>query len=137
MVNYKELNRFIEQILTGSESLDYISKTLMTKSFGFDDAISDIEIYYNGRFYMGFFIDEDEQSEYVDVMMSDEYNDVHTEILNDMKTKDFICFDLNVETFINEDGFNSILRNSVIVTENDFKVLNKPLLYVQKSHSTH
>ena len=137
MVNYKELNRFIEQILTGSETLDYISKPLMTKSFGFCEAVSNIEIYYNDRFYMGFFIDEDEQSEYVDVMMSDEYNDVHTEILNDMKTKDFICFGLNVETFINEDGFNSILRNSVIVTENDFKVLNKPLLYVKKAYSMH
>lgn len=137
MVNYKELNRFIEQILTGSETLDYISKTLLIKSFGFQEAIFDIEIYYNGRFYMGFFIDEDDQSEYVDVMMSEEYNDVHSEIINDMKTKDFICFDLNVETFINDDGFNSILRNSVIVTENNFKVLNNPLLYVKKSYSMH
>ena len=135
MVDYKKLNEFIKQILTGSGSLDHISRTLLTKSFGFQEAISNIEIYYNGRFYMGFFVDEDSQSEYVDLMMSEEYNDVHNDIISDMKTKDFVCFDLNVETFINDSDHNCILRNSVIVTENNFKVLNKPLLYVQKSYS--
>lgn len=137
MVDYKKLNRFIEQILTGSESLEYTSRTLIEKSFGFQEAIAKVEIFYNGRFYLGFCVDVDDQSEYVDVMLFNEYDSVHDEILKDMKTKDFVCFDLNVETFINDNGFNFILRNSVIVTENDFKVLNKPLLYVQKAYSIH
>ena len=134
MVDYKKLNRFIEQILTGSGSLDDTLRVLIEKSFGFREAISKVEIYYNSRFYMGFFVDVDDQSEYVDMMLSDEYDSVHDEILKDMKTKDPIVFDIDVETFIDEDEKHYILKNSVIVSENDFKVLNNQMFYIQKQY---
>ena len=104
MVDYKKLNRFIEQILTGSESLEYISRTLMEKSFGFQEAIAKVEIFYNGRFYLGFYVDMDDQSECVDIMLSEEYDDVHDEIVNDTKAKNSVCFGVDFETFIDEDG---------------------------------
>ena len=132
MVDYKKLNQFIEQILTGSESLDDTLRALIEKSFGFQEAIATVEIYYNSRFYMGFFIDIDDQSEYVYMKLSNEYDSVHDEILKDMKTKDPIVFDIDVETFIDEDEKHYILKNSVIVSENDFKVLNNQMFYIQK-----
>lgn len=134
MVDYKKLNQFIEQILTGSESLDDTLRVLIEKSFGFREAIAKVEIYYNSRFYMGFFVDVDNQSEYVDMMLSDEYDSVHDEILKDMKTKDPIVFDIDVETFIDEDEKHYILKNSVIVSENDFKVTNNQLFYIEKQY---
>lgn len=134
MVDYKEFNKFIEQILTGSESLDDISRALIEKSFGFPEAIAKVEIYYNSRFYMGFFVDVDDQSEYVDVMLSNEYDSVHDEILKDMKTKESIVFDIDVETFIDEDEKHYILKNSVIVSEYDFEVLNNQMFYIQKQY---
>lgn len=132
MVDYKKLNQFIEQILTGSESLDDTLRALIEKSFGFQEAIATVEIYYNSRFYMGFFIDIDDQSEYVYMKLSNEYDSVCDEILKDMKTKDHIVFDIDVETFIDEDEKHYILKNSVIVSENDFKVLNNQMFYIQK-----
>lgn len=134
MVDYKEFNKFIEQILTGSESLDDISRALIEKSFGFQESIAKVEIYYNSRFYMGFFVDVDDQSEYVDVMLSNEYDSVHDEILKDMKTKESIVFNVDVETFIDEDEKHYILKNSVIVSENDFEVLNNQMFYIQKQY---
>ena len=134
MVDYKKLNRFIEQILTGSESLEYISRTLMEKSFGFQEAIAKVEIFYNGRFYLGFYVDMDDQSECVDIMLSEEYDDVHDEIISDMKAKNSVCFDVDFETFIDEDERHYVLKNSVIVLENDFKVTNNRLFYMQKQY---
>ena len=134
MVDYKKLNLFIEQILTGSESLDDTLRVLIEKSFGFQEAIAKVEIYYNSRFYMGFFVDVDDQSEYVDMMLSDEYDSVHDEILKDMTTKKSVCFDVDFETFIDEDERHYVLKNSVIVLENDFKVTNNRLFYMQKQY---
>lgn len=134
MVDYKKLNRFIEQILTGSESLEYTSRTLIEKSFGFQEAIAKVEIFYNGRFYVGFCVDVDDQSEYVDMMLSDEYDDIHDEMINDMKAKNFVCFDVDFETFIDEDERHHVLKNSVIVSENDFKVTNNQLFYIEKQY---
>ena len=134
MVDYKKLNRFIEQILTGSESLEYISRTLMEKSFGFQEAIAKVEIFYNGRFYLGFYVDMDDQSECVDVMLSEEYDDVHDEIISDMKAKNSVCFGVDFETFVDEDGRHYVLKNSVIVLENDFKVTNNRLFYIEKQY---
>lgn len=134
MVDYKKLNRFIEQILTGSESLEYTSRTLIEKSFGFQEAIAKVEIFYNGRFYVGFCVDVDDQSEYVDMMLSDEYDDIHDEMINDMKAKNFVCFDVDFETFIDEYERHYVLKNSVIVSENDFKVTNNQLFYIEKQY---
>ena len=130
MVDYKKLNRFIEQILTGSESLEYTSRTLIEKSFGFQEAIAKVEIFYNGRFYLGFYVDMDDQSECVDIMLSEEYD----EIISDMITKKSVCFDVDFETFIDEDVRHYVLKNSVIVSENDFKVTNNRLFYMQKQY---
>ena len=134
MVDYKKLNRFIEQILTGSESLEYTSRTLMEKSFGFQEAIAKVEIFYNGRFYLGFCVDTDDQSECVDVMLLEEYDDVHDEIISDMKAKNSVCFDVDFETFVDEDERHHVLKNSVIVSENDFKVTNNQLFYIEKQY---
>ena len=134
MVDYKKLNRFIEQILTGSESLEYISRTLIEKSFGFQEAIAKVEIFYNGRFYLGFCVDMDDQSECVDIMLSEEHDDVHDEIISDMKAKNSVCFDVDFETFIDEDERHYVLKNSVIVSKNDFKVTNNRLFYMQKQY---
>ena len=134
MVDYKKLNRFIEQILTGSESLDDTLRALIEKSFGFQEAIAKVEIYYNSRFYMGFFVDVDDQSEYVDMKLSNEYDSVHDEIISDMKAKNSVCFDVDFETFIDEDERHYVLKNSVIVSENDFKVLNNQMFYIQKQY---
>ena len=134
MVDYKKLNRFIEQILTGSESLDDTLRALIEKSFGFQEAIAKVEIYYNSRFYMGFFVDVDDQSEYVDMKLSNEYDSVHDEIISDMKAKNSVCFDVDFETFIDEDERHYVLKNSVIVSENDFKVTNNQLFYMQKQY---
>ena len=134
MVDYKKLNRFIEQILTGSESLDDTLRVLIEKSFGFREAIAKVEIYYNSRFYMGFFVDVDDQSEYVYMKLSNEYDSVHDEILKDMTTKKSVCFDVDFETFIDEDERHYVLKNSVIVSENDFKVLNNQMFYIQKQY---
>ena len=134
MVDYKKLNQFIEQILTGSESLDDTLRVLIEKSFGFREAIAKVEIYYNSRFYMGFFVDVDDQSEYVNMMLSDEYDSVHDEILKDMTTKKSVCFDVDFETFIDEDERHYVLKNSVIVSENDFRVMNNQLFYIAKQY---
>ena len=134
MVDYKKLNQFIEQILTGSESLDDTLRALIEKSFGFQEAIAKVEIYYNSRFYMGFFVDVDDQSEYVDMKLSNEYDSVHDEIISDMKAKNSVCFDVDFETFIDEDERHYVLKNSVIVSENDFKVTNNQLFYMQKQY---
>ena len=134
MVDYKKLNQFIEQILTGSESLDDTLRALIEKSFGFQEAIAKVEIYYNSRFYMGFFVDVDDQYEYVDMKLSNEYDSVHDEIISDMKAKNSVCFDVDFETFIDEDERHYVLKNSVIVSENDFKVLNNQMFYIQKQY---
>ncbi len=134
MVDYKKLNQFIEQILTGSESLDDTLRVLIEKSFGFREAIAKVEIYYNSRFYMGFFVDVDDQSEYVNMMLSDEYDSVHDEILKDMTTKKSVCFDVDFETFIDGDERHYVLKNSVIVSENDFNVTNNQLFYIAKQY---
>lgn len=134
MVDYKKLNQFIEQILTGSESLDDTLRVLIEKSFGFREAIAKVEIYYNSRFYMGFFVDVDDQFEYVNMMLSDEYDSVHDEILKDMTTKKSVCFDVDFETFIDEDERHYVLKNSVIVSENDFNVTNNQLFYIAKQY---
>ena len=134
MVDYKKLNQFIEQILTGSESLDDTLRVLIEKSFGFREAIAKVEIYYNSRFYMGFFVDVDDQFEYVNMMLSDEYDSVHDEILKDMTTKKSVCFDVDFETFIDGDERHYVLKNSVIVSENDFNVTNNQLFYIAKQY---
>ena len=134
MVDYKKLNLFIEQILTGSESLDDALRVLIEKSFGFQEAIAKVEIFYNGRFYLGFYVDMDDQSECVDMMLSDEYDSVHDELINDMTTKKSVCFDVDFETFIDEDERHYVLKNSVIVSENDFKVTNNQLFYIEKQY---
>ena len=134
MVDYKKLNLFIEQILTGSESLDDTLRVLIEKSFGFQEAIAKVEIFYNGRFYLGFYVDMDDQSECVDIMLSEEYDDVHDEIISDMKAKNSVCFDVDFETFVDEDERHYVLKNSVIVLENDFKVTNNRLFYMQKQY---
>ena len=134
MVDYKKLNLFIEQILTGSESLDDTLRVLIEKSFGFQEAIAKVEIFYNGRFYLGFYVDMDDQSECVDIMLSEEYDDVHDEIISDMKAKNSVCFDVDFETFVDEDERHYVLKNSVIVSENDFKVTNNQLFYMQKQY---
>ncbi len=134
MVDYKKLNQFIEQILTGSESLDDTLRVLIEKSFGFQEAIAKFEIYYNSRFYMGFFVDVDDQSEYVYMKLSNEYDSVHDEILKDMTTKKSVCFDVDFETFIDEVERHYVLKNSVIVSENDFRVTNNQLFYIAKQY---
>ena len=134
MVDYKKLNLFIEQILTGSESLDDTLRVLIEKSFGFQEAIAKVEIFYNGRFYLGFYVDMDDQSECVDIMLSEEYDDVHDEIISDMKAKNSVCFDVDFETFVDEDERHYVLKNSVTVSENDFKVTNNQLFYMQKQY---
>lgn len=134
MVDYKKLNLFIEQILTGSESLDDTLRVLIEKSFGFQEAIAKVEIFYNGRFYLGFYVDMDDQSEYVYMMLSDEYDSVHDELINDMTTKKSVCFDVDFETFIDEDERHYVLKNSVIVSENDFKATNNQLFYIAKQY---
>ena len=37
-------------------------------------------------------------------MLSDEYDDVYDEIVSDTKAKNSVCFGVDFETFIDEDG---------------------------------